>query len=165
MILVRRFMFLLALIFWQGGMMFYGGITVPVMRSKLSAKTEEPQRSAITQRVTQWLNLAGSVSLAIMAADIFLLPMHRFKRSLLWGSAMCLQFALVILHRRLSEMMADPGFYDSDMSHFAPWHSLYLIMSTIQWATMLALLAVSLLAWQKQDQRAGGIASDPTVIR
>jgi prolipoprotein diacylglyceryltransferase len=164
MILIRRFMFLLALIFWQGGMMFYGGITVPVMRSKLSAKTEEPQRSAITQRVTQWLNLAGSVSLAIMAADIFLLQCIVQTISLM-GIAVCLQFALVILHRRLSEMMADPGFYDSDMSHFAPWHSLYLIMSTIQWATMLALLAVSLLAWQKQDQRAGGIASDPTVIR
>jgi prolipoprotein diacylglyceryltransferase len=165
MILIRRFMFLLALIFWQGGMMFYGGITVPVMRGKLSAQSEEPQRSAITQRVTQWLNLAGSVALLVMVPDVLVLPIHRQKRGLLFGSAVGLQLAIVALHRRLSEMMADPGFYDSDMSHFAPWHSLYLIMSTIQWATMLALLAVSLLAWQKQDQRAGGIASDPTVIR
>lgn len=152
----RRMMFLVALMFWQGGMMFYGGVTVPVMRKQLSAKEDEPKRSQITQRVTQWLNLAGTAALVAMAADVFAptVPL-RGARRWLWLAAVGMQVALVIQHRHLSQMMAEPGFYESDLRVFSRWHSLYLIISTVQWAAMMGLLGVSTAAWRMADGRDG----------
>lgn len=150
----RRFAFLLSLMFWQGGMMFYGGVTVPVIRAKLQTKSDEPKRSLITQRVTQWLNLAGTCALLVMSADLVAVVPKRRWRFALWLMATALQLALVLLHRHLSAMMAEPGFFDSDMAGFSGWHSLYLIISTAQWAAMLGLLGVSLAAWRKEDRAA-----------
>lgn len=153
MIWVRRMFFLVAMMFWQGGLMFYGGVTVPVMRSQLAAKAEEPKRSQITQRVTQWLNLAGTAALVAMAVDVFATtePLRGLRRWL-WFAAVGMQVALVIQHRHLSQMMVAPGFYESDMKIFSRWHSLYLIISTVQWAAMMGLLGVSSAAWRLADR-------------
>src|SRR5262245_19686193 len=58
----RRMILLVALMFWQGGFMFYGGVVVPVGAQILGSETEQ---GFITQSVTNYLNLAGAVCLIV----------------------------------------------------------------------------------------------------
>ncbi len=143
--------------------MFYGGVTVPVMRRELDAPPDQPKRSQITQRVTRWLNLAGWAALGVVAADVFVSTTSwQIGRRALWLAAVSMQTGIVVLHRHLSDLMAQPGFYDSDMATFAHWHSLYLSLSTVQWLTMLAFLGLSIAAWQRQDSQQPDSQPRPT---
>lgn len=60
--LVRRLLLLWALMFWQGGFMFYGGVVVPVGSRILGSDLEQ---GWITRSVTNYLNVAGAVALAL----------------------------------------------------------------------------------------------------
>ena len=70
MTLARRFLVLFALIFWQGGFMFYGAVTVPVLRDVFGG-----MGSLVTQRVTQWINLIGTIAILVMFLDLYVSPL------------------------------------------------------------------------------------------
>ena len=110
MTITRRFVIVLALVFWQGGFMFYGAVTVPVMRARLDAKPDRENRSKITQQVTQWMNLAGTLALLGMMADVVASPSGRKRRRWVAWLVMAVPHpALVMLHREMSRQMALPG--------------------------------------------------------
>src|ERR1700746_354095 len=67
MTVVRRWLLLWALMFWQGGFTFYGGVVVPVGSAVLGSEREQ---GFITRKVTNYLNLAGAVALAIWGWDL-----------------------------------------------------------------------------------------------
>jgi hypothetical protein len=67
MTLVRRWLLLWALMFWQGGFTSYGGVVVPVGSAVLGSE-QEP--GFITRSVTNYLNLAGAVALAVWGWDL-----------------------------------------------------------------------------------------------
>ena len=54
--LLRQFVLLVSLMFWQGGFMFYGGVVVEIGGRLLGSET---QQGFITQSATNYLNLAG----------------------------------------------------------------------------------------------------------
>ena len=65
---LRRLLLLLALMFWQGGFMFYGAVVVPVGSDVLGSHREQ---GFVTQSVTNYLNGAGAIALAVWCWDVF----------------------------------------------------------------------------------------------
>lgn len=150
MSIARRFVVLFALMFWQGGFMFYGGVTVPIMRVQLEGR---PERGLVTQHVTQWMNLIGTLALLAMFADTWAskLPKKR-KRWIAWLVAALPHPIVIFLHAELSRQMAVPGFHQSDMGGFFIWHKVYLLNNTLQWLGGMAFVALSLKAWREEDR-------------
>ncbi len=148
MLVTRRFLLLFALMFWQGGFMFYGAVTVPIVRAQLGPG---PDRSLITQQVTQWMNLVGTLAILVMFADLWASPIERKRwRWAAWLAMALPQPVLIFLHRQLSHQMAAAGFQSS--SGFLVWHRLYLSMSAIQWLGGMAFALLSIRAWRDEDR-------------
>lgn len=130
--------------------MFYGAIVVPIMRAQLAGM---PERSTITQRVTGWINLAGTVAVLVMFVDAYASSHKRnWPRWAAWiGMALPLP-VLVWLHGVLSQQMADPLFYSRDLTPFQGWHRAYLLVNTLQWLAGMFFAVYSLRAWRQEDQ-------------
>ncbi len=153
MTLFRRFALLLALAFWQGGFMFYGGVVVTVGAAVLGSETEQ---GFITQSVTNYLNVAGAVCVAVwgvvLAIDI------RRKTQLgrvCWGlwSAIALGLGVLIgLHVIMDRGLDAAGHTIPDEHRFLRLHEAYITTSTLQWLLCLALLWLTLQVWRSSDE-------------
>lgn len=154
MTIARRFLVLMALLFWQGGFTFYGAVVVKVGTSVLGSHFDQ---GMITRSVTNYLNLAGVAALAICACDIAAAndPDVR-RRRLRWGLWLLLAATLGILawlHLRLDELIDVTTPRILDHSLFRERHRWYLIVSTAQWAASLIWTLATLLAWRSEDRR------------
>ena len=67
--ILRRFVLLFAVLFWQGGLLAYSAIVVPIARHILVQHRDLQGR--VTEEVTRWLNVAGGVALLLWAWDIW----------------------------------------------------------------------------------------------
>jgi hypothetical protein len=149
--IIRRFLVVAALMFWQGGFTFYASVVVP-----LGQEVFGMEQGFLTQRVTNYLNLAGAVALALLAVDAAGERVGRRRWRLRW-MAWCVMaaslVALVLLHARLDALLEADNLRILDRHAFRPGHRLYLWISTIQWAAMLAYLALTLSIWLAADRR------------
>lgn len=146
MITLRRFLSVFALMFWQGGFMFYAAVVVPILRARL----EKP--GLITQEVTQWMNLIGTLAVLLMFADLYASPIKpKLWRWVAWLGMALPQPILVWMHREMTRQMAAPDFYLMDMSAFQTWHRVYLLHNTVQWFAGMAFTVLSLRAWRAED--------------
>src|SRR5262245_13630283 len=106
MTVVRRWLLLWALMFWQGGFTFYGGVVVPVGSDVLGSEREQ---GFITRKVTNYLNLAGAVALAVWGWDLSAIrgasPGGRRLRWAIWAGLVLSLVVLVWLHPRLDELL------------------------------------------------------------
>jgi len=145
---LRRFLVIVALMFWQGGFMFYGAVVVPIVREKVVGK----ERGEITRDVTTWMNLAGTVATLAMFVDVWAAGQtNRRWRILAWlGMALPLPL-LVWLHGEMSRQMSDPTFYQMGIQPFFSWHRAYLLTNTFQWLAGMAFVALSLRTWRAED--------------
>ena len=152
MTLVRRWLLLWALMFWQGGFTFYGGVVVPVGSAVLGSEREQ---GFITRSVTNYLNLAGAVALAVWGWDLMAMrgtsPGGRRLRWAIWSGLMLSLVVLVVLHTRLDELLVPQDAMVLDRYRFRALHERYLIVSTIQWAGCLLLTALAIWAWRDED--------------
>jgi len=146
--ILRRFLVLAALVFWQGGFLFYAAVVVPVGRHELGS-----DQSRVTRLVTVYLNLAGAVSLLPFAWDTWTTPSRRGGRWTCWlGMAAALP-VLVWLYDRIDAVI-DPGTASiQDHGVFYPSHRWYLWISTAQWAFAMFFMLLSVVAWNSADQR------------
>src|SRR5580704_11984724 len=112
MVLFRRLVVLAALLFWQGGGAFFGGVVIPIGRRVLAEQLH--LQAMITRDATRFLNVVGVVALALMALDLLPADPSRARRRVRFGAWFVMaiaQAALFELHGRLS---AD---YGGDMLH------------------------------------------------
>ena len=65
---LRRMALIVTLMFWQGGFMFYGAVVVPVGSEVLGSHREQ---GFVTRSVTNYLNGAGVLCLAVWCWDVF----------------------------------------------------------------------------------------------
>ncbi|QEH31950.1 hypothetical protein OJF2_04170 [Aquisphaera giovannonii] len=152
MTVVRRWFLLWALMFWQGGFMFYGGVVVPVGAAVLGSDQEQ---GFITRSVTNYLNLAGAVALALwgweLAAGRGETPGGRRFRWAIWAALVLLLGLLAWLHIRLDALLDPDAAIILDRPGFRAGHRRYLMAITAQWAGCLLLTALTILAWRDED--------------
>ena len=140
---LRRFLVLAALMFWQGGFIFYAAVVVPVGRAAIG-----PDQSVVTRSVTNYLNLAGAIALFPLAWDIWASSTSQRGRWLLWlGMAAALPI-LVWLHKLLDAALDSTTI---DLGGFYSTHRWYLWVSTIQWACSVVFVLLTVRAWRVED--------------
>ena len=158
---LRRWLVILSLMFWQGGFMFYGGVVVPVGSEVLGSDTDQ---GWITRKVTDYLNAAGVVALAVWGWDILAArdptPRRRRLRRAAWVFLAAALGVLVWLHGRLDGYLDPEALRILDRSRFRNLHRWYLATSTVQWAVALALVFWTLRAWRAEDARVGDPAHE-----
>jgi hypothetical protein len=152
MTLVRRWLLLWALMFWQGGFTFYGAVVVPVGSAVLGSQREQ---GFITRSVTNYLNLAGAVALAVWGWDLTATPatspVGRRLRWAIWAGLVLSLVVLIRLHPSLDELLVPDDAMVLDRHRFRSLHERYLIVSTVQWAGCLLLTALTIWAWRQED--------------
>lgn len=133
---LRRFLFVSVVAFWLGGFTFYSGVVIHVGHRVLGSALRQ---GFVTQRVTEWLNLAGVVALAVMFWNALALwpAKGRLTRSLLaatWLGMAAIQVGLFALHPVMDRLL-DPQVREVlDYERFDLLHRVYLLSASAQWA-------------------------------
>lgn len=153
-----RTVVLWALMFWQGGFLFYSAAVVPMAQDEIGHR----QQGFITRHVTVWLNYSAVVSLALLAVDQTLFPeSRRWPRRSGWGVfaliAAC-QIALFVLHPQMNALL-DRETLDVARG-FRPLHRTYLWVHTVQWAFAIALTALTVARWRSGDAASQSAANE-----
>jgi hypothetical protein len=152
MLLLRRFLVLAGLFFWQGGFTFYAAVVVPVGQQVFGHLSQ----GFVTRQVTVYLNLAGAVALALLLWDLFAAPdaaaWRRWGRRGLWAAMLAALLFLFWLHGRLDELLVPEDWLVRHPNTFRPRHRLYLWVSTGQWACGLLYMLLTLGTWRKEDR-------------
>jgi hypothetical protein len=149
---LRRFLVLQAFLLWQGGFLFYTAVVVPIGTEVLGSASAQ---GAITARVTDVMNLVGSVALLLLAWELNHGRDPDCRRS--WGRWSCwtvaflTQALLFYLHWLLDGLM-DPGrSYARNRPLFYSVHRVYLWTITVQWLACLLLAWFVLRGWRSED--------------
>jgi hypothetical protein len=150
--LLVRFLCFVSLSIWLGGFTFYSAVVIPVLHDAIGSV----DTGYVTQRVTDYINAAGVVTLGLwwLAAwfELSSGPSSSRRLGLVFlGLATALLVALIGLHRVLDQHLARDG-----LSGFYPLHRAYLIVSTIEWVVDLALVAVAVMLWGQPSTRFPG---------
>jgi hypothetical protein len=163
MVILRRFLVLLALFFWQGGFTFYAAVVVPVGQQVLHSHLRQ---GFITQQVTNYLNLSGAVALMPLAWEVAASrdpsTRRRWLQGLLWLLMLLALAALALLHGDLDRFLVARGRINLDPEAFRPRHRVYLWVSTVQWVFGLTYLLLTLYVWRAEDRQAETNVQDLT---
>ncbi|HEY7329850.1 MAG TPA: hypothetical protein VH592_19605 [Gemmataceae bacterium] len=154
MILLRRYLVLIALSFWQGGFTFYAAVVVPIGQQVFG----HLRQGFLTRQVTVYMNLAGALALLVLLWDLLFARdasrWRRWSRWLLWASMTGMLGWLLQLHGQLDELLVVKGNIIRDPDVFRMQHRLYLWISTAQWACGLLYLVTTLVVWRMEDRLA-----------
>jgi hypothetical protein len=156
--LLRRFLVLAALMFWQGGFVFYASIVVPIGTQVLGSAAEQGR---ITRQVTWYLNVSGAAALVLLAWDVAAArPGHgvRWGRGLCWLVMAVALGVLLRLHLYLDSLFIADDLIILDRPTFRYWHRVYLWVSTVQWAAAVLFALLTLAAWRAEDRRSSAPA-------
>jgi hypothetical protein len=152
--LLRRFLVVAGLMFWQGGFTFYGAVVVPLGAEVLDSHLKQ---GFITRRVTNYLNLAGAVVLPVLFWDVLAdADPARWRRRLRGGAWLVAAVTLGLLvwwHERLEVLLDPQQLAILDRPKYLERHEEYLFISTVQWAACLVGLTLTLWGWRAADQR------------
>src|SRR5437899_8924195 len=92
--LARRLLVLAALMFWQGGFTFYSAVVIQVGAEVFHSHLDQ---GFVTQRVSNYLNLAGAAALPLLAWDVLASRDVRWRRRLRWAVWAVLAGTLALL--------------------------------------------------------------------
>ena len=154
MVYPRRFLVLAALMFWQGGFVFYAGVVVPIGTEVLGSAREQGR---ITRLVAVWLNWSGAVALVPLAWDAWTTRGGRLTRRgrlLAWVVMAGCQIVLFALYPRLDALFDPEAMRLTDRIAFRAGHRTYLWVSTAQWAAGVMFAALTVVAWRESDASA-----------
>lgn len=150
MTLLRRFLVIAGLLFWQGGFLFYASAVVPVAQEVIGHR----QQGFITRQVTEYLNWSGFLALIPLGWDVLAAregPIGRNLRVTAWlGMAGTLAY-LFWLHPQLDALLDPATLRVLDPPLFRTGHRWYLWVSTAQWLFGLLYMGLMLHGWRMAD--------------
>ena len=150
---LRRYLSLCALLFWQGGFIFYAVVVIPIAGRVLQPNLH--LRARITDGATFWLNWAGVVVLALFLWDLAVTTDPSRLRRRLRGGAWAVLFvaltALFFLHSWLEVLDPAEGKGPTDTLTFYWVHLTYVCVSVVQWLAALLYLGVAVRVWRVED--------------
>src|SRR5262249_9658396 len=140
-LLFFRFLCLFSITVWVGGFTFYSAVVIPVLHESLGSL----ETGYVTQRVTDYLNAAGGVTLALwwLAAWVDRSAKPDRARHLRLGflvATTIILLALIGLHDLMDQQLGS-----GSLRGFYPLHRTYLIASTVQWFANLGLMLLVLV--------------------
>jgi hypothetical protein len=137
------FLLWFALLWWQGGFMFYSAIVVHIATDQLDSAFEQGK---ITARVMLWLNGLGTFTLILMLIDICQRYVQRKTMSFpmgLWPTWLLMVIAQVGLWKLREDMVAAIDYTEGwvqDKTVFHPLHEWYMRLTTLQWVCSLVYM-------------------------
>ena len=153
---LRRLALIVTLMFWQGGFMFYGAVVVPVGSEVLGSHREQ---GFVTRSVTNYLNGAGLLCLAVWCWDVFQGRTNGSKwnrlKWVLWATLVAALALQGWLHLRLDDLLDPQAFKILDRPGFNRLHQWYLIVSTLQWIGAIILAGLTIWTWKESDAASG----------
>ena len=154
MILLRRFLVVAALMFWQGGFTFYAAVVVPIGQRVLDSPQEQ---GFITRQVTRYLNLSGFVALALLGWDVAAgrdaEVWRRWTRRLTWAGMLLSLAALAWLHPQIDQLLDPQTGIIRQRALFRTGHRWYLWLSTVQWGLAVVFTLLTVASWRAADRR------------
>jgi hypothetical protein len=152
MTLARRSLVLLALMFWQGGLLFYGSVVVTIGSRVLDSDTTQ---GFITREVTLALNITAAAVMPVLLWDV--LAAGRRARLVAWLVLAGASAFLAWQHGRMDALLdPPPKFIVTDYVRFRGLHRWYLRGVTVQLAAGWAFAVLSLRDWRHDDHAPGG---------
>ena len=147
---LRRFLVIAAIAFWLGGFTFYSGVAIPMGVEVLGGHRTV---GFITERVTNWLNVAAVGALAILLWNMIAVRYsagRRLRMMLLvsWLFMLAIQIELVSLHPVMDRLLAPQAREILNEDRFDLLHHVYLISSTLQWFAGVIHVAAISVAWR-----------------
>src|SRR5262245_10237437 len=117
---IRRYISVLAIAFWLGGLTFYSLIVVPT-GSDVLGRTEQ---GFVTRVVTWKLNWVGVAALAVLAWNLAARRSRLLVAS--WSILVALQLFLFLLHPRVERLLDVERHEVRDFAQFYAVHREYL---------------------------------------
>jgi hypothetical protein len=124
-----------ALAFWLGALTFYSAMVVPIGTEVVGSMFQ----GLITQRVTNRLNLGGTILLVLLLSNV-VRKRHRLVTAT-WLLMTISQISLILLHPQLDGML-DAASHQVEGASFYHWHRAYLFITAVQWLAGCAYLAL-----------------------
>jgi hypothetical protein len=150
--MLRRFLAIVALMFWQGGFTFYAAVVVPIGQKVLGSHLEQ---GFITREVTWYLNVAGAVALGVLAVELQWAGKPRQLqlkcRWALWLAMGLVLLMLILAHPALNTLIDVDAHVISDRRRFRALHRIYLWISTLEWLLAGIYLWLMVLGWRRKD--------------
>lgn len=139
--------------FWLGGFTFYSVVVIHTAHHVLDSMLEA---GLITQQVSVWLNVSGVAALLILFWEtlVNMRSQSRLRWIVIgtWAIMTAVQIWLFLLHPVLDRQIDLETRHLVDRARFRPAHTLYVTLSTVQWASGLLYLFFTLQMWRMQDQ-------------
>jgi hypothetical protein len=155
-LILRRLIWWGAAAFWMGGFSFYGGVVVAIGASVVAGG--ESEFGFVTRQVTNWLNLAGGVSLAIFFINLAVdwrssHPIVRRIAVSIWTAMLAVQIGLMVVHPMMDRLLDPATLSILARARFRHLHTVYLGLSTAEWGLSLLFGFTTLLMWYLTDRR------------
>ncbi len=152
----RRFLLLAALLFWQGGLTFYGAVVIPIGARVLGSHREQ---AVITREVALVLQCVSLVTWGLFAWDnIVCRDPRKWRqrcRHFMKSGIVLTWCALGFLYMNLNKQFDPEKQSIVDISSFRFQHRLYLWILSVQWLLCVSYLVLTLQAWRAEDTAAG----------
>ena len=152
-----RFLSVVGLAFWLGGIAFYGGLVIPRAHEILDSHREI---GFVTRRVTATANGIGAGVLAVLAVHLAVSWRRlgrggRIALAVSLGIMIAAQGVLFLLRAHLDSLLDPAGMKIVDRPRFMPLHERYLNVTTVLCLAGLAQLWGLLADGGRPDDQRG----------
>ncbi len=154
MISTSRILLLITFSLFWGGLTFYTGFVVRISHDIL---IDPMVGGLITQRVTQWLQFAGVLTVVFMLWNTVLVGKvsrkYGFTLALCSLILICSLAGLMLVHAQLDAVIDANALEITNRDAFTIGHRRYNQLTTIEWISSLSYLIITTVAWRRIDRQ------------